>query len=61
LNGYNFGSAQVAVSADNVTIENSTFTASTDYDSIAVYSGSVVAYCVVPGSPICRSCRVVEA
>ena len=39
LNGYDFGDASVTVNADDVTIENSTFTATSGYSAIQVDPG----------------------
>ncbi len=39
LNGYDFGSATVAVAANNVTIENSAFTGTTGWQAVHVYPG----------------------
>ncbi len=45
LNGYNFGTATVSIQANNVTVENSTFSGTTGYYSlqqVSGYSGAVV-------------------
>ena len=39
VSGYNFGTATVAVEADNVTIENCTFAGTTGYYAVQEYSG----------------------
>jgi hypothetical protein len=39
LSGYNFGTATVAVAASNVTVKNSSFSATTGYYAVQVYGG----------------------